>query len=80
VQRPSVLMNKLLQSLDLSFFTRLSFTGIALLALVESSLVAAVGELFVEGVWPGLFLFWYGLSFVIYCALKYILAREKSGH
>jgi hypothetical protein len=73
-------MKKLLQSLDLSFFTRLSLTGIALLALLEASLVAMVGEFFIEGIWPGLFLFWYALSFVIYCVLKYILARERSGH
>jgi hypothetical protein len=73
-------MKKLLQSLDLSFFIRLSLTGIALLALLEASLVAMVGEFFIEGIWPGLFLFWFALSFVIYCALKYILAREKSGH
>lgn len=73
-------MKKLLQSLDLSFFTRLSLTGIALLALLEASLVAMVGEFFVEGIWPGLFLFWFALSFVIYCVLKYMLAREKSGH
>jgi hypothetical protein len=73
-------MKKLLQSLDLSFFTRLSLTGVALLALVESSLVATVGEFFVEGIWPGLFLFWYALSFVLYCILKHMLARGKSGH
>jgi hypothetical protein len=53
---------------------------VALLALVESSLVATVGEFFVEGIWPGLFLFWYALSFVLYCILKYMLARGKSGH
>ena len=55
-------MKKQLQGLDLGFFARLSLTGIALLALLEASLVAMVGEFFFEGIWPGLFLFWYALS------------------
>jgi hypothetical protein len=73
-------MKKHPQGLDLGFFARLSLTGIAFLALLEASLVAMVGEFFFEGIWPGLFLFWYALSFVVYSVLKYVLMREKSGH
>jgi hypothetical protein len=73
-------MKKRLQGLDLGFFARLSLTGIAVLALLEASLVAMVGEFFFEGIWPGLFLFWYAFSFVIYSVLRYVLLREKSGH